>query len=151
MRRDLIASQNCSIARTTAIVGDPWSLLIVREALGGATRFQDFQDGTGAQPSVISDRLKRLVGDGVLERFHYSEHPPRLGYQLTEKGNALLPLITAMIKWGDTYLDGGAGPPITYRHTTCGGEADPTMVCGHCGDPLEVGQLREEPGPGTRP
>ena len=151
VRRDKIAAQYCSIARTAAVIADAWTLLIVREALGGATRFADFLDGTGAQPSVVSDRLKRLLEGGIFERFEYSEHPPRQAYRLTPKGEDLLPLIAAMNKWGDTHLDGGNGAPFVYRHTACGHDSDPTLVCGSCGEPLTVGDVTRERGPGAAP
>lgn len=149
VRKDLIAAQHCSIARASAIIADSWSLLIVREALGGATRFADFQEGTGAQPSVISDRLKHLLEAGIFTRFEYSAHPPRQGYRLTEQGEALQPVLAALNRWGDTYLAGEKGPPVIYRHTVCGHDVDPTMVCGHCAEPLRMDELIAEPGPGA--
>lgn len=149
MRRDLIAAKECSIARAIAAIGDPWSLLLIREAHGGETRFAGFQKSTGAQPSVISDRLKRLLEVGVLERHEYSSHPPRLEYRLTKMGEDLFPVLIALNRWGDTYFAGEAGPPLVYRHDGCGHDSDPMFVCGHCRAPLTPGEVTAEPGPGA--
>lgn len=139
------------MARSAAIVADPWALLIIREAFFGHRRFADFVEFTGAQPSVVSDRLKRLVEAGIFERREYQEHPPRHDYRLTQMGRDLQPVLIALTQWGDTYLDGGAGPPLRYTHQACGHDADPTLVCGHCSEPLDGRALRVHPGPGADP
>ncbi len=149
MRRDLIAAKECSIARAIAAIGDPWSLLLIREAHGGETRFAGFKKTMGAQPSVVSDRLKRLVDIGVLERHEYSSHPPRFEYRLTTMGDDLFPVLIALNTWGDAYLSGDAGPPLVYRHDRCGHAADATVVCGHCRAELAPGDVTAEPGPGS--
>ncbi|MEM9033207.1 MAG: helix-turn-helix domain-containing protein [Actinomycetota bacterium] len=149
MRRDSIGAKECSIARAIAVVGDPWALMFVREALAGETRFVGFQNSTGAQPSVVSDRLKRLLDAGIFERHEYSSHPPRQEYRLTKMGEDLFPVVMALNRWGDVHLSGDAGPPLVYRHETCGHDADPIVVCGHCGDPLTFGSVTVEPGPGA--
>lgn len=151
MRRDRIAEQACSIARSSAVLADPWVLLILREAFLGQRRFADFVAFTGAQPSVVSDRLKWLVDGGVLEARPYQEHPPRNEYRLTQMGRDLQPVLLLLAKWGDTYLDEGAGPPVVNTHTGCGHPADPVVVCGHCGDPLTNRNVRPAPGPGADP
>jgi len=149
MRTDLIAGQNCSIARAAAVVGDPWSLLVVREAFLGSRRFAEFVELTGAQPSVVSDRLKRLVASGILERLRYEERPPRDEYRLTTKGRDLQPILLALTTWGDRYLEQGDGVPVVHHHVDCGHPADPTLVCGHCGEPLTTANVRSVPGPGA--
>lgn len=151
MRRDLLARQTCSVARSAAVVGDPWALLIIREAFLGHRRFADFVEFTGAQPSVVSDRLKRLVESGVLERIEYQQHPSRHEYRLTDMGRDLQPVLVALTLWGDAHLDGGDGPPLRYTHAACGHDADPTLVCGHCAEPLDGRSLRAHPGPGADP
>ena len=148
VRRDLIAAKNCSIARAIAVVGDPWTLLILKEAHGGETRFAGFQKSTGAQPSVISDRLKRLLEAGVVERKEYSSHPPRQEYVLTQMGADLFPVLMALNAWGNDYLAEEAGPPLVYRHDVCGHDSDPSITCGHCGEALVSTAVTVEPGPG---
>ena len=119
--------------------------MIVREAFGGETRFAGFEKGTGAQPSVVSDRLKRLLEAGILERHEYTAHPPRLEYRLTQKGEDLYPVMMALNKWGDQHLAGEVGPPVVYRHRSCGHDADPTIACGHCRVPLLRSDVDREP------
>lgn len=151
MRRDRIAEQHCSIARSAAVIGDPWSLLIIREAFLGHRRFADFVEFTGAQPSVVSDRLKRLVDAGVLERIEYQQHPPRQEYRLTAMGRDLQPVLITMARWGDTHLDRGRGAPLVNVHTECGHPVDPTLACGHCSEPITIDNVRSRPGPGADP
>lgn len=147
MKLDEIDRQPCSIARAMAQIGDTWSLLILREAFYGRTRFTDFTKYTGAQKTVVSDRLKRLVASGILERATYSEHPTRCGYELTAKGRDLAPVLLTLGKWGDTWADNGAGAPITVTHN-CGHPADPSLVCGSCGQHLDVSDITPGLGPG---
>ncbi|MEM8621216.1 MAG: helix-turn-helix domain-containing protein [Actinomycetota bacterium] len=149
MRKDKIGTQACSIARSAAVIGDAWVLLILREAFFGNRRFGDFVAFTGAQPSVVSDRLKRLVDAGVLEQTLYDEHPPRYEYRLTAMGRDLQPVLMTLTKWGDTHLDAGGGPPLVNTHTACGHDADPTVVCGHCSEPLTPSNVRSSVGPGA--
>jgi DNA-binding HxlR family transcriptional regulator len=145
---DEIDHQPCSIARAMAELGDAWSLLVLREAFYGRARFTDFVRRTGAQKTVISDRLKRLVDHGILERVEYQQHPTRHEYPLTDKGRALLPVLLALIKWGDDWASGPAGPPVAFTHTECGHPLDPTLVCGSCGVAIDQGSVIPSPGPG---
>lgn len=114
----------------------------------GRRRFGDFVDHTGAQPSVISAQLKRLVEVGVLKRREYQQNPVRHEYRLTPMGRDLQPVLLALTKWGDTHLDRGAGAPVVNTHTDCGHAADPTMVCGHCAEPITTRNIRAAAGPG---
>lgn len=139
------------MARAASVIGDPWALLIVREALAGHRRFADFVEFTGAQPSVVSNRLKRLVEAGVLERREYQEHPSRHEYRLTDMGRDLQGVLIALTLWGDAHLDEGAGPPLIYTHAGCDHDAEPHLVCGTCGDPLHARNLHARPGPGADP
>ena len=147
MRIDEIDKQPCSVARTLAAVGDAWSILIVREALYGVTRFSDFVERTGAQRTVVSARLKGLVGEGILERVAYSDHPSRFNYVLTEKGRDLAPALFALAAWGDRWLATEEGRPIDLVHT-CGHHADATVVCGHCDARLDANEITATAGPG---
>ena len=148
MRLDEIDHQPCSMARALAEIGDAWSLLVLREAFYGRSRFTDFVRRTGAQKTVISDRLKRLVDNGLLERVEYQQHPTRHEYRLSDKGRALLPVLLALVKWGDDWVSGSAGPPVTFTHTDCEQSVEPTLVCGSCGGPIDQGNVTPSPGPG---
>jgi DNA-binding HxlR family transcriptional regulator len=103
LKRDY-RDQTCSIARALEIVGERWTLLIVRDVFLGLRRFDDLQASLGVARNVLTDRLNRLVDDGVLERVRYSEHPPRYEYRLTPKGLDLNVALTALRQWGDRYL-----------------------------------------------
>lgn len=96
--------QNCSIARALELVGERWTLLIVRDAFLGLRRFDEFQDSLGVARNVLAERLNRLVGEGILERNAYSERPPRFEYRLTEKGRDLAIPLLALMQWGDRHL-----------------------------------------------
>src|SRR6516164_5228428 len=120
-----LSELNCSIARTLDVVGEWWTLLILRDALRGTRRFDDFQASLGMARSVLTARLRKLTDEGILERHRYSEHPPRYEYWLTEKGRALFPLVVALMRWGDTWAPGPAGPPAVLIHDTCGNITQP--------------------------
>ncbi len=128
-------------------IGDAWSLLILREAFYGRRRFSDFVMYTGAQKTVVSDRLKRLVDAGILERAVYSEHPARHHYLLTTKGRELAPVLFALTRWGDTWAADDAGPPITLTHH-CGHDVDARLVCGSCGGVIRSEDVTPSIGPG---
>lgn len=132
----------CSIARALAIVGERWSLQIVREAFAGARRFDDFQKRLGIARNVLSARLRTLVQHGVLERSPYQAAPKRFEYRLTAQGRDLYPVLVALLGWGDRWLAGDAGPPLTLSHRSCGHDAQPQLTCGHCGDNLEPEAVR---------
>jgi DNA-binding HxlR family transcriptional regulator len=112
LRRDY-EGQNCSIARTLEIVGERWTLLIVRDAFAGARRFEEFQESLGIARNILTERLNRLVEEGILERVLYSERPERYEYRLTPKGRDLDVALTGLMQWGDKYLS--ARPPLVLR------------------------------------
>jgi len=105
--------QNCSIARTLELVGERWTLLIIRDAFLGRRRFDEFQDSLGVARNVLTERLNRLVEEGIFERVPYSERPPRFEYRLTEKGRDLAVPLLALMQWGDRHL--GHKPPRIAR------------------------------------
>lgn len=148
MKLEEIRNQPCSVARALGVVGDGWSLMLIRDAFYGRTRFSDFVKYSGAQRTIVSDRLKRLVANGIFERVEYEEHPARHEYRLTEKGADLAHVMLALSAWGDRWLDDGIGQPIRITHTGCGHDAGPRVTCAHCGGGLDPGNLRAEPGPG---
>jgi DNA-binding HxlR family transcriptional regulator len=137
----------CSVARTLDVIGDKWSLLILRDAFYGVRRFDDFREDLGVARNVLADRLQKLVGTGVFERRQYEERPPRFEYRLTEKGRELLPVLLAMIGWGDRWANDSGIPPVTLTHTKCGSVTRPVVTCEHCGDELTLREVRVDPIP----
>jgi DNA-binding HxlR family transcriptional regulator len=136
MRWSEIGTQDCSVARALSVVGDRWTLLVLREAFFRTRRFEDFQARTGAPRPVLAERLRSLVEDGVLERRQYSERPDRFEYRLTEKGVDLYPVLVALLRWGDRWMAGDAALPITLRHRSCGHIVQPELRCPACDKPI---------------
>lgn len=139
---------HCSVAQCLEVVGEWWSMLIVRDVFLGVTRFDDFQQRLGISRNILNQRLSRLVEEGVLTKVAYSEHPPRYDYRLTAKGWDLWPVLTAMRQWGDRYAS-PEGPRLEVIHKGCGHVSDAVMVCSACGDPLDARAVRVVPGPGA--
>lgn len=133
----------CSVARTLEVVGEWWTMLVIREAFNGVRRFDDFHERLGIARNVLAARLQRLVEHGVLERRQYQDRPPRCEYRLTEKGRDLYPVLIAMLAWGDRWMAGPEGPPVRLTHA-CGHQLGAVMVCGGCGEPLDPRQVRAE-------
>jgi len=126
--------QDCSIARALEAVGERWTLLVVREALNGTRRFDEFQSRLGIARNVLSARLERLVDEGILERLPYQDRPVRFEYLPTHKGRELLPVTLALLAWGDRYYaDPAEGPPVVLRHDPCGEDLSARTVCACCG------------------
>src|SRR5438132_1098142 len=130
--------QSCPVARTLDVVGERWTLLIVRDLLAGARRFQDLQESLqGAAPSLLSDRLKTLEANGLVRRDFYSDHPPRATYVLTDKGRELGMVVLALGRWGSRHL-GGKMAKVTL-HQTCGHAVEIMQYCPHCKTTLAPG------------
>lgn len=126
-------NQDCSIARALEVVGERWTLLIVREALNGTRRFDDFQQHLGIARNILASRLERLVQEGVLERHQYQSRPARFEYMPTTKAEELLPVTLALLAWGSRYYaDPDEGPPLILRHDPCGSDLAPRTVCACC-------------------
>jgi DNA-binding HxlR family transcriptional regulator len=140
-------AQNCSMARALEIVGERWTMLIVRDVFLGIRRFDDLADELGITRSVLTNRLARLVDQGVLERRRYQQRPERFEYRLTAKGLDLWPVALALLKWGDKHY-APAGPPRIVVHRNCGGEVDDRRRCVRCERDLEVHEVKTVPGPG---
>ena len=138
----------CSIARGLAIAGEPWSPLVIRDVFIGINRFDDIQRDLGISRKVLAERLRHLVGAGVLERRPYSERPPRDEYALTEKGRGFMDVLMSLMAWGDRWAAGDAGPPALYRHRACGQIAHVEPTCSACGEPMHSTDVDIEPGPG---
>lgn len=148
VQRASFADMHCSVAQCLEVVGEWWSLLIVRDCFMGVTRFDDFVDRLGIARNVLRQRLAKLVDAGVLSKIPYSDRPPRSEYRLTDKGRDLWPVITAMRQWGDRYA-APDGPPVRLVHRACGHVAEPALVCPHCGEPVGPRDFRAVPGPGA--
>jgi DNA-binding HxlR family transcriptional regulator len=142
--------QQCSIAGALEVVGERWSLLIVREVLLGVRRFDQLQSDLGVARNVLQTRLTRLVEQGVLEKRLYQDHPKRYEYMLTEKGLDLWPTIVALLQWGDRYAAPAAGPPVLLEHRGCGGAVDGHRICTACGARLSARDALAIAGPGAR-
>lgn len=141
--------QNCSIARALELVGERWTILVLRDVFLGVRRFDALQRDLRIARNVLAARLDRLVGEGILEKVPYQERPPRHEYRLTEKGFDLWPVIVELMRWGDRYTASSDGPPVLIRHRGCGGLLGEHMVCGRCGQSLTVHDVRAEAGPGA--
>jgi DNA-binding HxlR family transcriptional regulator len=142
--------QVCSIARSLEVIGDRWTLLIVRDALRGVRRFDDFRGRLGVAHNVLSDRLSRLTEAGVFERRRYQERPDRYEYHVTEQGRDLWPVLMSLLFWGDRYL-ALDGPPLIPLHRDCGGRLTPQLSCADCGAGLGLTDVELTPGPGAAP
>ena len=140
---------DCSVAQCLEIVGEWWSMLIVRDVFLGVSRFDEFQRRLGISRNILQQRLARLVDAGVLTRVPYSEHPPRDDYRLTDKGRDLWPVLTAMRQWGDKHA-AASGPPLKVTHKACGSAAEAVLVCGACGEPVGPRDVEVRHRPGHR-
>jgi len=147
MARTDFTERACSVARTLGIVGEQWSLLIMRDAFLGVRRFEDFQQHLGIARNILSDRLTKLVEHGILNKRQYSERPVRSEYRLTSKGIDLFPVLFALQKWGDTWAMGDDEPLRTVVHNSCGNITHPVPSCSHCGEPLSPFNVTARPLP----
>ena len=128
---------------TLELIGERWSLLVIREVFYGRRRFSEMQRTLGVARNVLSNRLERLVDAGILERRPYSERPERYEYFLTEKGLDLWPTLVALMFWGDKHMPTKDGPPARLVHKgDCGGEVNDRRICERCGKELEVREAR---------
>jgi len=141
--------QTCSIARALELIGERWTLLIVRNVYLGVRRFDDLQAQLGVARNVLATRLDSLTASGILQRRPYGERPVRHEYVLTEKGRALWPVLVELMQWGDRYAPTRTGPPVILRHRGCGGEVSSHRACSRCSALLELSDVRAEPGPGA--
>lgn len=133
-------TQDCSVARALEVLGERWTLLIVRDALHGVTRYDDFLARLGAPTSTLARRLDQLADTGIFTRHRYQAHPPRHEYLLTEPGRELATVIAALREWGDRHVSPG-GPPADYKHRDCGGTAITEMRCDTCGQQLHPADI----------
>ena len=135
----------CSVASTLTIIGERWTMHVLREAFLGVRRFEDFRRNIGVARNILSDRLNTLVAEGILRRQLYSEHPPRYEYRLTRKGVDLYPVLVGLMQWGMRH---GAGETaILLKHKGCGALVEPHLACPDCGVPVQAWDLEALPGP----
>ena len=139
-------NQVCSIARSLELIGERWTILIIRDAFLGIRRFDDFQRSLGVARNVLQSRLETLVEHGILERVRYQERPQRFEYRLTEKGLDLWPVLVSLISWGDRHAapDGAA---VILEHRGCGGHVNDRRICEKCGAFLGPRDVTARPGP----
>jgi len=149
MRKTSFAGMNCSVAQTLEIIGEWWTLLIIRDCFLGIRRFDEFVERLGIARNVLTSRLDTLVDAGILERRAYDEGRGRYDYLLTDRGRALWPVLTALRQWGDEWVLGEANAPVVLEHKTCSHQTSAVMVCEHCHEPLDAAGVRAIPGPGA--
>jgi DNA-binding HxlR family transcriptional regulator len=137
----------CSVARTISVIGDRWTLLILRDCFVGIRRFDGFEARLGMTRHVLADRLRRLVEAGVLRKEPYQERPVRHEYRLTKKGLDLYPIMMAIVHWGDTHMAEAPGRPVLHRHKGCGRDFDPVITCSECGEKLDARAVEVHAGP----
>ncbi|HET9608917.1 MAG TPA: helix-turn-helix domain-containing protein [Acidimicrobiales bacterium] len=154
MRRTAFADWPCSLARSVDLLGDWWTPLVLRDAYYGVRRFEDFQRSLGIGRNILTQRLNRLVDEGMLERRPYQDRPVRHEYVLTDKGRDFFPVVAAIVRWGDRWLAGDEGPPLTLHHIPCDHDMHAEVVCSHCREPLalrdvtaRVERAARRPGP----
>ena len=150
MKWDALEEEPCSLARTIGVIGDRWTLLILRECFLRTRRFEGFQSALGITRHLLAERLKKLVRQGVLRRIPYQESPKRHEYILTQKGLDLYPIMMALVHWGDTHMVDERGRPLLHEHKSCGKMFDPVLVCSECGEPVTAKGVHVHPGPGKR-
>jgi DNA-binding HxlR family transcriptional regulator len=146
MRWSEIDKVPCSLAQAMAVIGDAWTMLILRDAIRGVTRFDDFQQSTRASRAILSDRLAHLVEHDVFERVQYEAHPPRYEYCLTNRGEALKPVLMMIADWAETHL-----PAKVHnwkrRHKECGHRFRPIVACSECGERIRPGSVTHDTPP----
>ena len=133
MLKNTYEGQVCSIARSLELIGERWTLLIIRDIFRRTRRFDELQRNLGIARNVLANRLDRMVDEDILVKRQYQERPPRYEYLLTEKGIDLWPVLVSLVKWGDKHEPGADGPPVIVRHKECGGEIDDHFTCEECG------------------
>src|SRR5437016_4307748 len=136
-----------SVSRALALVGEKWTMLILRESFFGVRRYGQLARNLGIPRPTLSARLRSMVDSGLLERVLYRRDPDRYEYRLTRAGRGLFGAAVLLMRWGDEYLAGPEGAPLVLRHHECGELADPTLTCARCGKEIMAHNVTPEPGP----
>jgi DNA-binding HxlR family transcriptional regulator len=139
----------CSVASTLEAIGERWTMHVLREAFLGVRRFGHFQRNIGVARNILSDRLNTLVGEGIMRRELYNEHPPRYEYRLTRKGIDLYGILIELMQWGNRWSPNPEGPAVVLRHRDCGHVIEPALACPECGESVHAWNLEALPGPAT--
>ncbi len=140
---------HCSIAQSLELIGEWWTLLILRDSFFGIRRFDDFVSRLGISRNVLTNRLDTLVEAGILERRVYDKARSRYDYVLTDKGRALWPVMTALRQWGDEWILGEGNEPVLLVHPSCGQQTTALLTCDGCGEALDHRSIHAIPGPGA--
>ena len=148
MRWNELSDENCSFTRTLAVIGDRWTLLILRDCFLRVRRFEEFRERLEIGRGVLTERLKKLTDNFILTKVAYQQNPVRYEYRLTDKGRDLYPIILSMVHWGDTHVAPKKGPPVERRHNVCGHVFSPTICCSECGEVIDPRDVTALPGPG---
>src|SRR5213595_628451 len=153
MERTSYQASNCSIARTLHVLGEKWTLLIIRESFYGATRFEQFHRVLNCPRNLLSERLTRLVEEWIRERSAYREPASRARkeYRMTDKGRELTPILLALMQWGDRHHADPEGPPVVARHAACGKELRVTLTCERGHEVAGPDDVQVDDGPGALP
>lgn len=146
MKWENIDQQVCSVARALSIVGERWTLLIIRDAFKGTRRFEGFHKNLGVTRHRLTERLTMLVDSGVMTKVPYRTNPERFEYRLTRMGLGLYPVLMSLSHWGDQWLSDENGPPMTYWHSRCASGCDPQLACSGCGEPLRPEEVSAKLG-----
>jgi DNA-binding HxlR family transcriptional regulator len=149
MRWNELGEEACSLARVVSVIGDRWTLLILRDCFLRVRRFEEFEERLGITRPILSSRLKKLVDAFVLTKVAYRERPLRYEYRLTPKGLDLYPVILSIVHWGDIHMAGKKGPPLLRTHDLCGKDFAPVVACSECGEPVVPREVRVRRGPGA--
>ncbi|MBI9075221.1 MAG: helix-turn-helix transcriptional regulator [Desulfatibacillum sp.] len=137
----------CSVGRTLEVLGDRWIFMIIREAFFGVRYYDQFQANLGIASNILSDRLKALVENGIMEKKRDTQDARRMVYRLSQKGMELFSVTLALMQWGDKWLSDEDGPPLILHHKTCGHRLEPMMCCAHCREEVHAFDVTYEEGP----
>jgi len=149
MQRSSFSDMPCSVARTLDIIGEWWTLLILRDVFYGVRRFEALRSHLGISRKVLTSRLERLTDEAILKKVLYQTHPSRYEYRLTNKGLDLLPVLLTIMNWGDQWMSEPGMPPVIFVHKDCGEETTPKLVCSCCGGDLNAHNIYPKAGPGA--
>jgi len=151
MQRSSFSGMPCSVARTLDVIGEWWTLLILRDVFYGVRRFEGLRTHLGISRKVLTSRLGRLIEEKILRKDLYQNQPPRYEYRLTEKGLELLPVLLSIMSWGDKWMSDAGKVPVIFVHKDCGEETTPKLVCSHCGGDLNAHNVYPTAGQGAPP
>jgi DNA-binding HxlR family transcriptional regulator len=150
MQWNKLAKEDCSLARSLAVIGDRWTLLVLREAFLRVRRFEEFENNLKIARRVLSERLALLVDEGILAKMPYQDNPPRHEYRLTQKGLEFYPVIISLVHWGDKHYAGKKGPPLLHTHKACGHDFRSVLTCSECGEVLDARAVSVRSGSGRK-